>query len=67
MTVKKKEIAPIQKENQEISINDLKAQAYDQIAQMETHQRAIQQCQQNIQKINEEIVKKTQEAMKAAK
>ena len=60
MTVKKKEIAKATE--QDLSINDLKAQAYDQIAQMEQHQRAIQQCQQNIQKINEQIIKKTQEA-----
>lgn len=65
MTVKKKEIAKAPE--QDLSINDLKAQAYDQIAQMEQYQRAIQQCQQNIQKINEQIIKKTQEEAIAGK
>lgn len=65
MTVKKKEIA--QAPQPEPSINDLKAQAYDQIAKMEEYQRAIQQCQQNINKINEEIIKKKQEEARKSK
>ena len=65
MTVKRKEIPSVPQP--ELTINDLKAEAYDQIAQMENHQRAIQQCQQNIQKINEEIIRKTQEEARKGK
>lgn len=69
MTVKKKEIATKQeqKETFELSINDLKAQAYDVIAQVEQHQRAAQQLQQQLQQINEQILRKTQEEARKRK
>jgi hypothetical protein len=60
MTIENEEIAS-KKEVAEPSINDLKAAAYDEIAKIEQYQRAIQECQQNIQKINEEIIKRNLE------
>lgn len=51
----------------EPSINDLKAQAYDELAQIENYHRLIQQCQQNINKINELIIRKNQEEARAGK
>lgn len=57
MTVKKKEI----QKYQVTEVDTLKAAAYDEIAKIEEYQRGIQQCQQKIQKINEEIIKRNLE------
>lgn len=68
-TKKVKQQAPSEKNWKEIEteIKFLQSDAYEQIAQMENYQRLSQQCQQNIQKINEQIIKKKQEAARAGK
>lgn len=51
----------------DMSIYLLKSDAYDVIAQINSHDQQIQQLQQKLHQINLEIIKKTQEEARAGK
>lgn len=51
----------------EITIKDLKAEAYDIIAKQDFHRHQIDQLQQQLQQINEKIIIKTQEEIRKGK